>query len=86
MLAKIPVRMTVDEFLEWDPEDGRADMSLWTASRAPASTIHGFLQNELADLLVITCAIKQVVARWPLILSSFLGFYPSRTSGFRIWR
>ena len=48
--VKIPVRMSVDEFLAWQPGDGRA----WQLvdgepqAMAPASTTHAILQNELA--------------------------------------
>jgi len=53
VLAKIPVRMTVDEFLEWDSEDGRRYELVDGEPRAmaPASAIHGFLQNELGRLI-----------------------------------
>ena len=51
--AKIPVRMSVEEFMAWDPGDGRP----WQlvdgvpAAMAPASRTHGALQNELGRLL-----------------------------------
>jgi Uma2 family endonuclease len=53
VLAKIPVRMTVDEFLKWDSEDGCRYELVDGEPRAmaPASTIHGFLQNELGRLI-----------------------------------
>ena len=53
VLAKIPVRMTVDEFLKWDSEDGCRYELVDGEPRvmAPASTIHGFLQNELGSLI-----------------------------------
>jgi Uma2 family endonuclease len=53
VLAKIPVRMTVDEFLKWDSEDGRRYELVDGEPRAmaPASAIHGFLQNELGRLI-----------------------------------
>ena len=53
VLAKIPVRMTVDEFLQWDSDDGRRYELVDGEPRAmaPASTIHGFLQNELGRLI-----------------------------------
>ena len=52
-LAKIPVRMTVDEFLKWDSDDGFRYELVDGEPRAmaPASTIHGFLQNELGRLI-----------------------------------
>ena len=52
-LAKIPVRMTVNEFLKWDTEDGLRYELVDGEPRAmaPASTIHGFLQNELGRLI-----------------------------------
>jgi Uma2 family endonuclease len=52
-LAKIPVRMTVDELLRWDSQDGLRYELVDGEPRAmaPASTIHGFLQNELGRLL-----------------------------------
>jgi Uma2 family endonuclease len=52
-IAKIPVRMTVAEFLAWDAGDGR----LWQLvdgeprAMAPASRTHGALQNELGSLI-----------------------------------
>jgi len=52
-IAKIPVRMTVAEFLAWDAGDGR----LWQLvdgqpqAMAPASRTHGALQNELGRLI-----------------------------------
>src|SRR5437660_7096580 len=52
-IAKIPVRMTVAEFLAWDARDGR----LWQLvdgepqAMAPASRTHGALQNELGSLI-----------------------------------
>ncbi len=51
--VKIPVRMSVDEFLAWEPGDGRA----WQLvdgepqAMAPASIPHGILQTRLALLL-----------------------------------
>jgi len=51
--AKVPVRMTVDEFLKWDSEDGYRYELVDGEPRAmaPASTLHGFLQNELGRLV-----------------------------------
>ncbi|HKM72770.1 MAG TPA: Uma2 family endonuclease [Stellaceae bacterium] len=45
--------MTVDEFLKWDSDDGRRYELVDGEPRAmaPASTIHGFLQNELGRLV-----------------------------------
>ena len=53
VLAKIPVRMTVDEFLRWDSGDECTYELVDGEPRAmaPASTIHGFLQNELGRLI-----------------------------------
>jgi len=53
VLAKIPVRMTVDEFLKWDADDGLRYELVDGEPRAmaPASTLHGFLQNELGRLI-----------------------------------
>ena len=52
-LAKIPVRMTVDEFLKWDSDDGFRYELVDGEPRAmaSASTLHGFLQNELSSLI-----------------------------------
>jgi Uma2 family endonuclease len=52
-LTKIPVRMTVDEFLKWDSDDGLRYELVDGEPRAmaPASTIHGFLKNELGSLI-----------------------------------
>jgi Uma2 family endonuclease len=51
--AKIPGRMTVDEFLKWGSDDGFRYELVDGEPRAmaPASTIHGFLQNELGRLI-----------------------------------
>jgi Uma2 family endonuclease len=52
-LAKIPVSMSLDEFLTWDPGDGRR----WQLvdgepqAMAPASNTHGELQSELARVI-----------------------------------
>jgi Uma2 family endonuclease len=53
VLAKIPVRMTVDEFLAWDSgDDCRYELvDGEPRAMAPASTVHGFLQNELGRLI-----------------------------------
>lgn len=51
--AKLPIRMSVDEFLAWNPGDGR----LWQLvdgepqAMAPASRTHGTLQSELSRLI-----------------------------------
>ena len=53
VVAKIPMRMTVDEFLKWDSGDALRYELVDGEPRAmaPASTIHGFLQNELGSLI-----------------------------------
>lgn len=53
VVAKIPMRMTVDEFLKWDSGDAlRYELADGEPrAMAPASTIHGFLQNELGSLI-----------------------------------
>jgi Uma2 family endonuclease len=83
--AKIPGRMTVDQFLKWDSEDGRRYELVDGKPRAmaPASAIHGFLQNELGRLIGNHLRDRQLAAKWLLILASFLGFCPSIMSGFR---
>jgi Uma2 family endonuclease len=51
--VKIPMRMYIEEFLEWDPEDGR----LWQLvdgapqAMAPTKRTHGALQGELARII-----------------------------------
>jgi len=52
-LAKRPVRMTVAEFLAWNPGDGRRWQLLdgEPHAMAPANTVHGYLQAELARLI-----------------------------------
>ena len=52
-LAQIPVRMSVEEFLNWDPEDGLRYQLVDGEPRAmaPAGTIHAFLKNELGSLI-----------------------------------
>ena len=52
-LPKIPVRMTVAEFLTWNPPSGQ----LWQLvdgepqAMAPASVTHGAIQSELGSLI-----------------------------------
>ena len=52
-LAKIPVYMSVEEFLAWEPGDGQA----WQLvdgvpqATAPAGRTHGTLQGELGSLI-----------------------------------
>jgi Uma2 family endonuclease len=51
-LARTNERMTVAEFLRWDSGDDRYELvDGETRAMAPASTIHGFLQNELGRLI-----------------------------------
>ncbi len=52
-LAKIPVRMSVDEFLAWEPGDGRAWQLVDGEPQAmsPANLTHSALQSELARLI-----------------------------------
>lgn len=52
-LAKIAVRMSVRDFLDWEPGDGLRYELVDGEPRAmaPASTVHGFLQNELGRLI-----------------------------------
>lgn len=52
-LTKVPIRMTVREFLIWDPGDGRRYELVDGEPRvmAIAPTIHGFLQAELAAMI-----------------------------------
>ncbi len=51
--AKLPVRMTVRDFLGWESGDGlRYELVDGEPhAMAPAGTIHGFLQNELGRLI-----------------------------------
>lgn len=51
--VKPPIRMTVDEFLAWEPDDGRKWELVDGEPRAmaPAKPTHAFLQNELARLI-----------------------------------
>jgi Uma2 family endonuclease len=66
VLAKIPVRTTVDEFFKWDSDDGRRYELVDGEPRAmaPASTIHGFLQNELGRLIGNHLREEAKIARW----------------------
>ncbi len=52
-LAKLPVRMTVRDFLGWESGDGlRYELVDGEPhAMAPAGTIHGFLQNELGSVI-----------------------------------
>ena len=51
--AKLPVYMSVQEFLAWQPQDGLRYELVDGAPRAmaPPTTVHGFLQNELGSLI-----------------------------------
>jgi Uma2 family endonuclease len=52
-LAKIPLRMSVRDFLEWESGDALHYELVDGEPRAmtPASTVHGLLQNELGRLI-----------------------------------
>ncbi len=52
-LAKLPYPMPARAFLAWDPGDGLRYELVDGEPRAtaPASTVHGFLQNELGRLI-----------------------------------
>ena len=52
-LAKLPARMTVDEFLAWEPGDGHKRELVDGVPRAmaPAKAAHSLLQAELARLI-----------------------------------
>lgn len=51
--AKLPVYMSATEFLDWEPGDGVHYELVDGEPRAmaPASTIHAYLQSELASLI-----------------------------------
>jgi Uma2 family endonuclease len=53
VVAKVPVYMSVQEFLVWDSGDNLRYELVDGEPRAmaPANTIHGFLQNELGRLI-----------------------------------
>ena len=53
-LAKIPVRMSVEEFIAWEPGDGRAWQLVDGEPQAmsPASRTHGTIQGQLSALIV----------------------------------
>ncbi len=52
-LAQVSFRMSVRDFLAWEPGDGLRYELVDGEPRAmaPAGTIHGFLQNELGSLI-----------------------------------
>jgi Uma2 family endonuclease len=52
-VAKMPVRLTVEEFLQWDSGDGRRYELVDGVphAMAPTSNTHGLLQNELGRLI-----------------------------------
>ncbi len=52
-LANIPIRMTISDFLAWEPRDGGRYELVDGEPRAmaPAGTIHAFLQNELGSII-----------------------------------
>jgi Uma2 family endonuclease len=51
--AKLPLRMSIRDFLSWEPGDGQRYELVDGLPRAmaPAGTIHGFLQGRLAAAL-----------------------------------
>ena len=51
--TKLPLRMSVQDFLSWEPGDGQRYELVDGLPRAmaPAGTIHAFLQNELGSVL-----------------------------------
>lgn len=51
--VRLPVRMTTEEFLEWDPGDGRQWQLVDGEPRAmaPAKVTHGVIQGELGSLI-----------------------------------
>jgi Uma2 family endonuclease len=51
--VQFPVRYSLQEFVSWDPRDGRRYELVDGQPRAmaPASNVHGFLQTELARLI-----------------------------------
>ena len=53
MLAKVPVRMSVEEFLNWDSGDALKYELVDGEPRAmaPANRTHGILQGRLAMLI-----------------------------------
>ena len=53
VLTKLPVRMSVDEFLAWEPGDGQEWQLVDGEPRvmAPAKRTHSMLQSELARLI-----------------------------------
>jgi len=52
-VAKLATRMSVHEFLGWEPRDGLRYELVDGQPRAmaPASTVHGYLQSELGRLI-----------------------------------
>jgi Uma2 family endonuclease len=62
-IAKIPVRMTVAEFLAWNPQDGRSWQLVDGEPQAmsPSNRTHGALQSELGRLLGNHLALKSPV-------------------------
>src|SRR5579872_5113723 len=52
-LAKIPVPMSAEEFLNWNPGDGQRWQLVDGEPRAmaPANRTHGSIQNELGSLI-----------------------------------
>lgn len=62
-----PRRMTVDEFLSWDPEDGTG--ALWQLRdgepemMAPATDAHGSIQSELSYLVIAHLRVSGIRCR-----------------------
>ncbi len=52
-VAKLATRLSTQDFLDWEPDDGLRYELVDGEPRAmaPAGTIHGFLQNELGRLI-----------------------------------
>ena len=77
--AKFPLRMSVQDFLSWEPGDGQCYELVdgLPRSMAPASPIHGFLQGRLAAVLTAhldrsrpSCAVIVAPGVTPRLLSA----------------
>lgn len=83
---KLPVWMSVAEFMAWHPGDGR----LWQLvdgepqAMAPASSTHGAIQNETGRLLANHLAERMGACRVITAPGTSPGFRPVTMSGFPI--
>jgi len=81
-VPKLPVRMSVDEFLAWNPQDGRA----WQLvdgvpeAMAPANRTHGAIQNQIGHM--IAAYLSQTSSPCSVITAP--GIVPRAQAGYNV--